>query len=768
MQLKGLVKLITALFILGFLYQLYFTYAVRNVEKALHVKAASQVKATNPTASQDVIDARFNALRDSIQGKKLTNQIWPYSGYTFARAKDQTLNLGLDLQGGMSVTLDVSLDELIRQISNNPNSKELNAALATASAEKGNSDKNFVTLFVEAFQRANPGTPLAYLFTKSSEPKLTLKSTDQQVKDRLTDQADEAITSTYNILQKRIDKFGVSQPNVNLDKRRGVITVELAGVTNPERVRGILQSTAKLQFFECYVNQEIYQNLQAANDALAASLGGVATVPKADTTKKATDTTATAKTTDTAAGKVGSLTSLTGKSAGGADSTTLKQKEYESKNPLLAKLQIPKEWLQGQKDARFAIINKADTGIVMRYLNSDAVRSKFPADVKFLFGAELGDNKFDANSGIELYAMKAIPGTLGSKLEGDHILNSQGDNNPTTGQAEVTMDMDQSGAAIWEKMTRDAAGKFVAVVLDDRVYSAPFNREAIAGGRTSISGGGIDIKVAKDLASILQIGKLPASAHIVQEQVVGPTLGQENIDAGFKSIAVAFIVIFLLMLVYYNTGGIVANIALVLNVFFTFGTLAVFGATLTMAGIAGLVLTIGMAVDTNVIVFERIKEELSSGKGYEQAINDGYKRSYAPVLDGHITQFLTAVILFIFGLGPVKGFATTQMIGLILSLYCGLLVSRLVTEMYMRRGRHFKYFTSLSKSIFRKAHFKFIEARKYTYVISGLVFALGIGSLFYGYDYGVEFAGGRSYDIRFAQKAYLYGSARGAGQILRR
>ena len=750
MQLKGLVKLITALFILGFLYQLYFTYAVRNVENALRAKAKTQVKATNPNATPDLVEARFNALRDSMQGKKLTNSFWPYSGYTFARAKNQTLNLGLDLQGGMSVTLDVSLDDLVRQLSNNPGSPELNNALAAASKAKGNSDRNFVTLFVEAFQQANPGTKLAYLFTKSSEPKITLQSTDQQVKDRLTEQADDAIASTYSILQKRIDKFGVSQPNVNLDKTRGVITVELAGVTDPAHVREVLQSTAKLQFFETYTNQEIFNDLVAANDALSLSLYGAA--PVTDTAKKAVDSSTAGKGKDSA-GKVGDLASLSngGKATSSKDSAAQNALADEHKKPLFYKLQINQD-LMSQAGPVVGYVAKADTAKLREYLTRDEVKAKLPADAKFLLGAELGDEKFNSNGFLPVYVMKAIPGSMGSKLEGEHVVRANAENDPATGRPEVTMQMDQSGAAIWEKMTRDATGKYVAVVLDDRVYSAPFNSQAISGGSTSISGGSIDIKVAQDLASILQIGKLPASAHIVQEQVVGPTLGQENIDAGFKSIAVAFIVIFLLMLVYYNTGGIVANIALVLNVFFTFGTLAVFGATLTMAGIAGLVLTIGMAVDTNVIVFERIKEELTAGKGYEQAVADGYKRSYAPVLDGHITQFLTAVILFIFGLGPVKGFATTQMIGLILSLYCGLLVSRLVTEMYMSRGRHFKYFTGLSKSIFRKAHFKFIELRKYTYVISGLVFALGIGSLFYGYDYGVEFAGGRSYDIRFAQK----------------
>jgi SecD/SecF fusion protein len=751
MQLKGLVKFFTALFILGFLYQLSFTFSVRNVEKATRAKAEKQVRMMHPNAGdslQTLVDDRYAALIDSIQGKKTVNML--FSKYTYAEAKDQTLNLGLDLQGGMNVTLDVSLDELLRQLSNNPTNPELNKALAEASKEKANSSRNFVDLFVAAFQRANPGQRLAYLFAKPSEEKITLKSTDNEVATRLKQQADDAISSTYNILQKRIDKFGVSQPNVNLDKQRGIITVELAGVTNPERVRGALQSTAKLQFFEAYTNQEIYKDIQAANDALAVSLGGVVTTDSA--AKKSTDSTTAKKTDSTTTGSLANYTNPTATTTkdGKTDSTSLKQAEAERKYPLLSRLYIPEDLAQ-RPGPIVGLVAKKDTALVMKYLNSDAVRAKFPADVKFLYGAELGTTKFDANAPVYLYAMKAIPGTLGSRLEGEHIANAKSDFNQINGQAEVLMTMDQAGSALWAKMTRDAAGKYVAVVLDDKVYSAPFNSEEISGGSTSISGS-FTAQTAEDLANILKIGKLPAPAHIVQEQVVGPTLGKENIDAGFKSLAIAFVVIFLLMLIYYNTGGIVANIALVLNVLFTFGILAVFHATLTMAGIAGLVLTIGMAVDTNVIVFERIKEELSLGKGYAQAITDGYKRSYAPVLDGHITQFLTAVILFSSGLGPVRGFAYTQMWGLLFSVYCGLLVSRLITEMYMKRERHFKYFTGLSKSIFRKAHFKFIEMRKYTYMISGVVLLAGIGAFINGFDYGVEFSGGRSYDIRFAEK----------------
>lgn len=738
MQLKGLVKFFTAALILISLYQLSFTFLVRNVESAYRAKAFKQVKATNPNVTDDrdpLVEARYSALTDSIQGEKVVSLL--VAKYTYQEAKAQELNLGLDLQGGMNVTLDVSLEELVRSLSNNPDDAALNAAIAEANKKKANSDADFVTLFGESYKGAGG---LARLFTKPSEKEITLQSTDAQVLSRIRTQARDAINSTYNVLQKRIDKFGVSQPNVTLDKNRGIINVELAGVRNPDRVREFLQSTAKLQFFEMYEDQgAVFQGLEKADAALARLNRGESAVAPVDTAKKDTATLAqTAVNPDTAA----SLDAL----VSGTAKVGSKDTGVAAEHPLLSML--------GPSNGRgpvIALIRKTDVARFQQMLNSDVVKGFMPRNVKIAFGADDAATRFDNNVPVPIYALKTISGATESKLEGDHIVDARSDFDQVSGEPEVTMDMDPTGGAIWAKMTRENAGKYLAVVLDDRVYSAPYNAREITGGRTSISGH-MSSQEATDLANILKIGKLPAPAHIVQEQVVGPTLGAENIAAGISSLAISFVVIFLLMVVYYNTGGMVANIALILNILFTIGILSALHATLTMPGIAGLVLTIGMAVDTNVIIFERIKEELSLGKSYQQAVNDGYRRSYAPVLDGHITQLLTAVILFIFGLGPVRGFATTQIIGLLLSLFCGILVSRLITDMWTKRERHFNYFTTLSKSVFRKAHFKFIEARKVTYSISAVVFLLGLGSLINGYDYGVEFAGGRSYDIRFAKE----------------
>lgn len=767
MQLKGLVKIFTIALILISLYQLSFTFIVRNAETKARLKAERMAKLENPGATGQelnrLIDAKYDMITDSLQGEIIFNL--PLMKTTYQEAKEQELNLGLDLQGGMNVTLEVSLDELVRSMSNNPKDPALNKAIADANKAKANSQASFVTLFGEAFARNNPNVKLAYLFTKPSEKQITLNSSNEEVLAKINAEAKDAIQRTYNVLLTRIDKFGVAQPNVNLDQNKGIINVELAGVRNPERVRTYLQSTAQLQFFEMYTNQEVYQGLLPAEEALVAYLAGESAIDSiaADTTGTTTTTTTTttrdtsglagitaagdtntiAKTSDT-----GSLSGAMGTAGKGNDTSTLTAAQTQKQYPIRSMLMVP-EQIAGVEDPRIGFVAKKDTAKLNRYLNLDVVRNKFPNNIRFVYGAEGRVERRDANAPLTLYAIKTAPGVNGgAKLEGDHVTEARMDYNPLNGEPEVSMQMDATGARIWKKMTAENAGKFVAVVLDDKVYSAPRVNGEIPNGSTSISGS-FTAEEATDLANILKSGKLPAPARIVQEQVVGPTLGAESIDAGMKSLVISFLVIFVLMMVYYNTGGIVANISLVLNVLFTIGILSALHATLTMPGIAGLVLGIGMAVDTNVIIFERIKEELAGGSTYDEAIKKGYNNSLAPVLDGHVTILITSVILFIFGLGPVLGFATTQIISILLSLFCGILVSRLVTDMYTKRGRHFNYFTKLSKSIFRKAHFKFVEFRKIAYIISVLVLLLGIGSFVNGFDYGVEFDGGRSYTIKF-------------------
>jgi len=759
MQLKGLVKFFTVALILISLYQLSFTFIVQNVESKARAQARKEALAEHPEAKgedlEKLIDARYEQLTDSLQGENVFS-VPLLKKYTYQAAKEQELNLGLDLQGGMNVTLEVSLDELVRSMSNNPKDPALNKAIESANLAKANSQADFVTLFGNAFTSANPNAKLAYLFTKPSEKDITLQSTNEQVLAKIRSEGKDAIKRTYNVLLTRIDKFGVVNPNMNLDENKGIITVELAGVRNPERVRNYLQATAKLQFFETYTNQEVYGSLIEAETSLSKYLSGV----KEDTTAKTADpNTAIAKTETTAdtaqkAGDTSSLTSLLGGSstttAGGTDSNALAMEQAQKEYPIRSILYIPEE-LASNPSPVLGYVAKKDTAKLNQYLNLDVVRNKFPNNVKFLYGAEQKSNRRNPNAPLMLYAIKTAPGANESKLEGDRVTQARMDYNPMTGQPEVSMEMDAAGARIWKKMTGENKGRYVAVVLDDKVYSSPIVNDEIAGGRTSISGG-FTAEEATDLAAILKSGKLPAPARIVQEQVVGPTLGAESIEAGFNAIILSFIAIFVLMLVYYHTSGWVANISLTLNLLFTVGVLSALHATLTLPGIAGLVLGIGMAVDAHVLIFERIKEELVAGKGHQQAIVDGYKRSYAPVLDGHIAQLITAFILFYFGLGPVLGFATTQILSISISLFCGILVSRLVKEMYTKGDRHFKYFTPISKAVFQKANFNFMKMRKSTYVISAFVVIAGVASLFNGFDYGVEFAGGRSYTVRFDQK----------------
>lgn len=745
MQLKGLVKFFTAALILISLYQLSFTFVVRNVENKARKQAQAAVKAAYPQADENTVDslteARYNRITDSLQGETVYN-IPLLKKFTYQEAKEQELNLGLDLQGGMNVTLEVSLGELVSAMSNNPKDPALMKAIANANIAKANSQADFVTLFGQEFARANPGVKLAYLFTKSSEKDITLNSTNEQVLAKISEEAKGAIVRTHKVLLTRIDKFGVANPNVNLDAQKGIITVELAGVRNPERVRNILQATASLEFFVVTKNQEIYDAFVNADETLEKLLASDGKAINTDTAAKAADTTAVA-TNDTtkaatAAADTGSSLSSLMKEGATTDSAG---KGGIAEKPLLSLLGPP----QGQDPALF-YIQKKDVNKFLEYMEMDAVKTKMPSKTKFCIGADK-DKRKNANGVLPIYALKTNADGS-APLDGSVITRAGKNVDQLKGGWEISMQMNSTGSKIWKKMTGENVGNSVAVVLDNRVYSAPNIIGEIDGGSTAITGS-FSAEEAEDLANILNTGKLPAPANIVQEQEVGATLGAASIDAGMNSLLISFIVIFILMLVYYNTGGIVANISLILNVLFTIGILSALGATLTMPGIAGLVLGIGMAVDTNVIIFERIKEELARGATYEEAVKKGYYNSLAPVLDGHVTILITSVILFIFGLGPVLGFATTQIISILLSLFCGILVSRLVTDIYMRRGRHFKYFTGLSKSIFRKAHFNFIGARKIAYVISVIVLIAGIASYFNGFNYGVEFDGGRSYTVAF-------------------
>ena len=724
MQLKGLVRFFTFALILICLYQLSFTLFVRNHEKAMDAKASSWVKKF-PKAEQvyptnkeeqllyndslsDIKKVYLKRLLDSTKDTKLA-----FGMTTYGSAKEKELMLGLDLQGGMSVTMEVGLDGLIKSLANYTKDPTFNKALSNAVNKKANSKADLISLFREEYSSLNPTGKLAPLFATRSNGKLKFDATDDLVATYLKDQATQAFNNTYRILRTRIDRFGLASPNINPDANKGIINIELAGVTDKERVRAYLQSTANLQFFEVYTfeNKDFQNGIIAADKAIEASLMGI---NDSNSAKK-------------------------------ADTSRLNP----NKNPLLKTVQFtqPYQGKNGQNifPAEIGYILKKDTGKLNSYLAMAEVKSKFPSNLVFMYG-KMESEDVKTKEVVPIYAIKTLENGQ-AELEGDHVANAAQDFDER-GRVAIKMNMDKAGTSIWAKMTSKNIGKPIAIVLDNTVYSAPNVNDAITTGNSQISGS-YSVKTAQDLAEILESGKLPAPAKIVQEQLVGPTLGLASIQGGAMAFGISFLVIFALMLLYFNTGGWVANIALVLNLLFTIGILSALGFTLTAPGIAGLVLTIGMAVDTNVIIFERIKEELTKGKSYQLAVTDGYKRSMSPVLDAHVTTLLTACILAYFGLGPVLGFATTQIIGILLSLFCGILVSRLITDIYTSKNRHFEYFTKVSRGIFKHAAFKFIEFRKYAYMLSAVVLVMGIASFFNGFDEGVEFAGGRSYTIKF-------------------
>ncbi len=763
MQLKGLIRFFTILLIVYSIYQLSFTWFVKNHESKMEAKAKAYVKKNFPSALekypnnkdsqaiyQEKIDQvyqdRLRRLLDSTRDETVTYGI--NGAVSYQKAKEEELNLGLDLQGGMNVTLEVEMTGLLRSLANNSKDPNFNKAILNAEGRKANSGSDFITLFIEEYRKLETTRPMASLFAGAAGNKIDINSSDSKVESYIREEARGAFDRTFRVLRTRIDQFGVAQPNINPNRDKGIINVELPGVKDKERVRKLLQSTAVLEFWEVYTFSDapFSQGWTKTDAAFTAKNGGAV-----DSTTLKTDSTSLAKTDST---KVKDDTSLLSKKINTGDTT--KKTTATGKVTLQNYIQFASPYQDEKGNSIFGpsigVVAVKDTAEVRLILQEYA--GNFPSDVRWAYGISPKDKKGKSIAAVPLYGLRTY-GRNAAELDGDAISDASMDYDQS-GKVEVRMNMKSYGASIWKRMTEKAAGdpgtqtdnRCIAIVLDNIVYSAPTVINPIPNGTSSISGS-YTTEEATDLANVLKAGKLPTPAKIVQDQQVGPTLGNKAIHGGTMAFVISFIVIFLLMLVYYNTSGWIANTALILNLLFTVGILAGLGATLTAPGIAGLVLTIGMAVDTNVIIYERIKEELDKGKGYIPAINEGYKRSLPPVLDAHVTTLLTAIILFYFGLGPVKGFATTQIIGILLSLFCGILVSRWVSDIFTTKQKHLKYFTGISRSIFKHAKFKFIEYRKVAYVISMIVLALGIASYFNGFDEGVEFKGGRSYNIKF-------------------
>jgi len=779
MKGKGLIKFFVIALIIVCVYQLMFTVATWRVESKAEDYAKEKVwqDGSDPTATFTGTEVEKAAFLDSIARelkyykKKYLDSVANekaldllIADFTYRQIKERQINLGLDLQGGMSVVLQVSVEDMVRAMANYSKDSTFTKAMAEAHQRmKIEAGKDFVTLFGEAFQRIDPNARLAAIFaTPENSDLISFNSTNEEVLAVIRNQTNATVRSTFNIMRTRIDEFGVAQPNVTLQESAGRIIIELPGIDEPERARKLLQSTAKLEFWETWENSEIVNSLVAANDVLRGILGLTDTVRKAkgDTAAIASSDTAMSKLlgtnapADTAAAATDTnllgLTDTTGEEAADTIADRERFPLFGSNSILLpATFQDEDGQVQLRPGSVIGYAYEGDRAKVMEYLNYEQVRALFPQNIKFLWGSKpFGNNLY------ELHAIKTQPNEDRAPLEGDVIVDARQDYD-NNGRPDIDMVMNSEGARVWKRLTAENApkgnqrGRCIAIVMDDIVYSAPTVQSEIAGGRSQITGN-FTIEEAKDLASIIKSGKLPAPARIIQEELVGPSLGQASINAGLMSLLLAFATVLLFMVLYYNTSGFIADIVLFLNLFWIVGILASFGASLTLPGMAGIVLTLGMAVDANVIINERIREELAKGKGLRLAIQDGYSASYSAIIDGNLTTMLTGFILLFFGLGPVKGFATTLVIGLFTSFISAVLVSRIIFDWWLAKDKTVKFTTKISEGVFRNANFPFVGKRKIAYIFSIITFVVGIVSFFTkGFEQGVDFKGGRSYVVRF-------------------
>jgi SecD/SecF fusion protein len=733
MRNKGAIKFIAIALALVCVYQLSFTYITKQVEK----KAKAYAKGDS--------QREFHFL-DSISTESVYNFLWMRK-YTYKECKEREINLGLDLKGGMNVTLEVSVVDLIKSLSNNNTDPSFLKAIELA--QTMDASKDFITRFGNSFDIVAPNARLAAIFnTVELKDRINFNSTNKDVLDVIRKEADGAIKNSFQIIRNRIDKFGVSQPNIQQLENSGRILVELPGVKEPERVRKLLQGTASLEFWETYENTEIYPLLAQANAKIKELKDAEAQLKDAE---KTTTTTTTSDKKKDATDKGEDLVKML-KDKESKDTSSLANNEVARNFPLFSILN-PSVDPRTNQPLGYAVVGRShvkDTATVNAYLKLPQVRSLLPRDLKLLWSIK-PDPIDKAGRIYDLYAIKVTSRNGKAPLDGGVITDARDEIADRKGSAEVSMSMNAEGSQIWARLTGDNVDKCIAIVLDNYVCSAPKVNAEIKGGRSSITGN-FTINEAKDLANQLKSGKLPAPARIIQEEVVGPSLGKEAIQSGLLSFLFAFIGVLLYMSLYYNRAGNVANIALFANVFFTFGVMASLGAVLTLPGIAGMVLTFAMAVDGNVIIYERMREEVRAAKGMQLVIKDGYHHALSAIIDGHVTTILTGVVLYIFGSGPVQGFATTLIIGLLLSLFTSILISRLVFEWIQKHQWHINLGNRFTNEAFTKVKIDFIGIRKILYVVSSVIITIGIISLFVrGLSYGIDFTGGRTYTVRFDQ-----------------
>ncbi len=731
MQNKGLVRILAVCLALVCAFYLSFSLVTSHYDKAAKEYAAGD-------------DAKEYQYLDSIAAKK----VW--FGYTLKECREKEINLGLDLKGGMNVTMEVSVPDILDALSGHNETPNYKAALAAAKQKQKASGADFVTLFIESYREIDPEGQLASIFsTFELKDKVTLNSTNAEVEKVIREEVDGAIQNSFNVLRTRIDRFGVVQPNIQKLAQPGRILIELPGIKEPERVRKLLQGSANLEFWETYEASELLPMLAQINREFAAGAQAEAEeAPKAEEVK--------AEEAPKAEGdELADLVDNLGSDSLAAEADQAAQlAEYKKNNPLFAILN-PSVNQAGQayRGPVVGTVHYVDTAKVNAMLNSQIAKAVLPRDARFYWTVKAID---EANAYYQLVALKAQRDGRAS-LEGDVITDARADFSQFSAYANVSMSMNAEGAKTWQRLTKDNIGKSVAIVLDGFVYSFPTVQTEIAGGNSQITGN-FTVEEAKDLANTLKSGKMPAPARIIEESVVGPSLGREAIQSGLWSFALGFVLILIYMIFYYGwIPGLIADAALVCNVFLLVGILASFSAVLTLPGIAGIVLTMGCAVDANVLIYERIREELKAGKGMRKAIEDGFKGAISAIVDANVTSFLTGAILAIFGTGPIKGFAVTYMIGIISSFLTAVFITRLLLEDYAKRegAKELSFTTRLMKNFLQDIHFDFVAARKWAYCLSGalVIFAiLGLEPHLFGkLNLGIDFSGGRNYVVRFDQ-----------------
>ena len=738
MQSKGWIRLVAILLAIASLWQLSFTAVTAIQEKKAEKFAEKAAVAAMNTASFAKIPTEAQAYYldsirkdqnrvyiDSISSKKV------YLWNTYKDCKAKEINLGLDLKGGMNVMLQVQLQDLVTALSGDSKSPEFLKALALAKERSVNSRDDFITLFGNAWKEVSNGQRLAQVFgTYEMKDKIKPESTHAEVLNVIRAESESAVANSFNVLRNRIDRFGVTQPSIQKLGNSGRILVELPGVKEPERVRKLLQGTASLEFWETFTNQEISGYLAEANAKLAEILADEsetpAEAPEAETVTESADTL---------------LNAEIAQNQGNEEAI----EAYRKQNPLFAVL-TPSQYTG---NACIGFANAIDTARINKYLAMPQVAEIFPAEFRPMWSVKPSEY-IDADNVFELIAIKSTSRDGKAKLDGGVVTDARVVyDHGTNGEPSVSMSMNAEGANIWARMTGDNVGRQIAIVLDGMVYSYPNVNSAITGGQSSITGH-FTPDEATDLVNVLKSGKLPAPATIIQEQVVGPSLGAKSIKAGMISFLIAFLLVLVYMIFFYQGAGIAADIALLCNVLLLFGVLVSFGAVLTLPGIAGLVLTMGMAVDANVIIYERVKEELAAGKGLSKAVADGYKNAYSAIIDGQVTTLLTGIVLFVFGSGPVQGFATTLIIGIITSVLTSIFITRLIFDDRIKKGKNITFENRFTKNFLKNTHFDFISARKWSYIISGALILISLVSIFTkGFTYGVDFTGGRTYVVRF-------------------